>query len=175
MRRAGERPGSQREDSQKSPHRSGAHLLRFAPLVHPRRKLRHQDQRRENEVDNEQHVPGDAILGKRIQHARAEGRKAIQNDVARDAHCVNYKKKRERRRLPFFASMPSCIPTEEYVRQPSKRCSENRQADERVREAAVVARDAERIVRKRINENVHVGKYCAQRRRKYRHTRVSFA
>src|SRR5487761_948069 len=48
------------------------------------------------------------------------------------------------------------IPRDSRAREPRESGGENRQADERMREAAMVARDGERIARERVDENVHV-------------------
>lgn len=118
----------------------------------------------QSKINDKEKIPCDAIVREWIEHARAEGREAVQDDVAGDAGCINGKEKCERRRCPPFASRPFCVSQEKSARQRGEYDSENRQTDERMSESAMVARNGERVVRKRVDEDVYIRKNGAKRR-----------
>ena len=148
--------------------RSRARAALFRIAINPCDHLRHQNDRGETEINNEEQVPGDAPARNRKPHARAERRHGVEEDVAGDADAVNQRKHCQRRRFQVAESAATdrLQPGTESARENSEKKREKRQADERVRDRAMVFDDAERIARKCFRDNVHVGENRAERRRK---------
>lgn len=48
------------------------------------------------------------------------------------------------------------VPGDERARKPCERGGENRQTDERMREAAMITRDGQGVARECVDENIHV-------------------
>ena len=86
---AGQNPTGDSSQSEKYPHLYGAHAAFRAVAINPGDDLRQQHDRREREVNDEEQIPGDALLGDGREHARAERRHTIEKNVAGDADAVN--------------------------------------------------------------------------------------
>src|SRR6185437_2910756 len=139
---ARERPRPNCKNSAKAPHFAGAVHCGLAALMHPGSELREQNQRGEDEVDDEKEIPCDAIFRERIEHARAKGREAVENDVAGDPSGVNHEEHVEGGTMEAVATSAFNVPPNESAREPRESRGKNRQADEGMREAAMVARNA---------------------------------
>src|SRR5487761_763465 len=135
---AGERPRAERENGAKSPRFCRAICCAFATLMHPGGDLREENQRGEDEVDDEKKIPGDAVFREGIHHARAEGREAVEDDVAGDSGGVNQKQHGEGWAIEVIEMGELDVPRATREREQRESSGENRQADEGMREAAMV-------------------------------------
>ncbi len=72
-----------------NPHAACARQALTLMAVDPGDGLREQHDGGERQVDDEEEVPGDARVGKRIPHTRAEGGHAVEQDVAGDADAID--------------------------------------------------------------------------------------
>src|SRR6202522_1351103 len=87
--RVGNFPRRERGEREKYPHGSRTFRRLLAVLVNPGCRLRQQNQRRETKIDDKQPIPGDALLGKWKQHARAKGGETVEKNVTGDCDGVN--------------------------------------------------------------------------------------
>lgn len=126
--------------------------------------MREKKQRRECEIDDEKKIPGDASAREGIPEARAEGRGCIEKDVAGNAGGVDAKEKREGRKRVILFATASRAPDEEKASEPSESKRKYRQADERMREAAMVTLEGKRVARELDGDDVDVGEDGAESR-----------